>query len=201
LRSHADRLMTAMPRLVVHDATTHRPPCETRRRRPSRRMGRCGLLHPRPAPGALSQWGPLADPSVQLLLQPRECLDRKVIHSTHSPAGPARVHRFSCGYGQVIVRSLQRRPPSLAGRTWSPLAPVHRSGVVRSGRVPRGRGLWSNSYGFSCGWSRHVWTGLADQPGCRWAGVTSTCTSITLLGCDRPIRITVLSVRVYDTPH
>jgi hypothetical protein len=119
------------------------------RRRSSSRLGHFGLHHPRPAPCALGVAGPLADLSVKFLGQPREFLDRKVINPTNPPAGHDRVHTTSSeccvervSHGQVIVRSLQRRPPSLAGHPWDHLAPVHRSGVVRSGRVPRGRGLW-----------------------------------------------------------
>jgi hypothetical protein len=52
---------------------------------------RVGVPHPRPVPWALGVMGPLADPSAKFLVQPREFLDRKVLHPTHAPATHARV--------------------------------------------------------------------------------------------------------------
>jgi len=49
-------------------------------------MGRMGVPHPRPAPWVLGVVDPLADPSVQLLAQLCEFLDRKVVHAAHPPA-------------------------------------------------------------------------------------------------------------------
>jgi hypothetical protein len=113
---------------------------------------RVGVPHPRPVPWARGVVGPLADPSGKFLVQPREFLARKALHPTHPPAPYARGQTPVGGGGvtcvahrRVSVRSLQRSPPFLGGHPSSPRAPVHQSGVVRSGRALRGRHLWVHS--------------------------------------------------------